>query len=431
MRPLLLPIALCGLLLCCHAAPAETLPPPDITVAADGSGDFTTVEKAVQSIPKDNHQRVVVLIKDGTYKEKVRLDASCVTLRGQSRAGTRIEFPQLNDDYDRTRDDIGRAVVNINGDDAVLENITVVNTANVIGPHEFAVYGTGDRTVIIDSDILSEGADTVSIWHANGGFSYHARCNFRGSVDFVCPRGWCYATDCTFYEMKNTAAVWNDGHFDKDQKFVLHDCKFDGAAGWNLARHHHDAQFYFLDCTFSKTMIDRAPFRVIYPLSATQPTTADTQRNKDLDKTNLWGERAYYSNCHREGGDDYGWFKDNLSAAPGAPTAQQITAAWTFAGKWNPETATGPSIRQIVSSGHQITLEFDGSVTVKGKPRLVLAGGGTATYASGSGSAQLLFDAPPGSGAVQSVDLNGGWIIASQAGAALRPADLALPAPGK
>jgi pectin methylesterase-like acyl-CoA thioesterase len=40
-----------------------------------------------------------VLVKDGLYKEKVRVDAPCVMLSGQSRAGTRIEFPQLMNDF--------------------------------------------------------------------------------------------------------------------------------------------------------------------------------------------------------------------------------------------------------------------------------------------------------------------------------------------
>src|SRR5262249_30180431 len=89
---------------------------PDITVAQDGSGDFKTVQDAIASIPRDNHERIIVLVKDGVYKEKVRVDASCITLRGQSRAGTRIEFPQLMDAFTQHPDDLGRAVLNVRGD---------------------------------------------------------------------------------------------------------------------------------------------------------------------------------------------------------------------------------------------------------------------------------------------------------------------------
>jgi pectinesterase len=413
---------------CCSIVFAGPLPKPDIIVAADGSGDFKTIQAAVASIPKTNTERVVVFIKDGTYHEKIRMDAPFVTLRGQSRSGTRIEFPQLDEDFNKTPDAIGRAVINLNhADDFVLENLTAENTAGVIGPHAFTILGTGDRAVVVNCDVLSHGADTVSFWRGDRGRCYQANCRLEGSVDFVCPRGWCYVTNCSFYEWKDTAAVWHDGSKDKDMKFVLRNCRFDGTNGWYLARHHHDAQFYFLDCRFSKTMIDQPPFRVIYPLDNKTPSASDIQRNKDLDKSNLWGERSYFYNCHRDGGD-YGWFTNNLSAAPGAPTPAQITAAWTFAGKWDPEQTAGPAIRQIKPGAGQIGVGFSESVTVKGKPRLVLDNGRMANYASGSGSDTLVFTITKGEpGVVASVDLNGGAIIASEAGAMIRETDLTLP----
>jgi pectinesterase len=400
---------------------------PDIVVAADGSGQFKTVQQAVESIPKNNRQRTVILIKDGVYHEKVRIDASFVTLRGQSREGTRIEFSQLNDDFTRKPDNLGPAVVNINGSDTVLDNLTVKNTAGIIGPHEFAVYGTGDRVVTTNCDLLSEGADTVSLWCKNNGKYYQARCNLRGAVDFVCPRGWCYIVDSHFFETKDTAAIWHDGSRDKEMKFVLRDCQFDGPNGWYLARHHHDAQFFLLDCTFAKTMIDQPSRRVVYPLDATPPTDADVQRNKSLDSSNIWGERAYYENCHRIGGD-YPWFADNLSTAPGAPKPQQITARWTFADKWDPENKIGPSVRLMQRRDRQFVLTFTEEVTVKGNPRLILEDGTSCRCAGGSGTAILLFEiGPDATEDAKSMDLNGGAIIASQASAFDRHAELALP----
>ena len=414
---------------CRSIVPGGNSPKPDLVVAADGSGDFKTIQAAVASIPKTNTERVVAFIKDGIYKEKIRVDASFVTLRGQSRSGTRVEFPQLDEDFNKTPDAIGRAVINLNqANDFVLENLTAENTAGVIGPHAFTILGSGDRAVVVDCDVVSHGADTVSFWRGDRGRCYQANCRLEGSVDFVCPRGWCYVTNCSFYEMKNTAAVWHDGSKDKDMKFVLRDCRFDGAEGWNLARHHHDAQFYFLDCRFSKTMIDKPPFRVIYPLDGGTPGASDIQRNKDLDKSNLWGERSYFYNCHRDGGD-YAWLTNNLSTATGAPDPAQINAAWTFAGKWNPESTSGPMIQKVSATDGRVALVFNENVTVKGKPRLKLRDGGLANYTSGSGTDTLTFDLPQGAAnEVASVDLNGGAIVASEAAATLRLAQLTLPA---
>lgn len=406
----------------------STPPKPDLVVAADGSGDFKTIQAAVQSISKTNRERIVVFIKDGVYREKVRVDVSFVTLRGESRKGTRIEFPQLNDDFTAKPDDLGRAVINLNrADDFVLENLTAENTAGIIGPHSFTIYGTGDRTVIVDCDVLSHGADTVSLWLGERGRYYHARCNFSGSVDFICPRGWCYVTDCNFYEWKNTAATWHDGSRNQDMKFVLRHCQFDGTNDWVLARHHADAQFYYLDCSFSKTMTDKPPRRVIYPLGNATATEADLKRNKDLDAKNLWGERAYFWNCHREDGD-FDWFTNNLASAESSPKPEQITAAWTFAGKWNPENKSGPAIKEVKTDAGQIKVTFSEGVTVKGKPRLKLRDGNFAGYVSGSGAETLIFNLPKdGANELESVDLNSGAVIATEAAAMMRVAELGLP----
>jgi pectinesterase len=213
----------------------------------------------------------------------------------------------------------------------------------------------------------------------------------------------------------------------KDMKFVLRHCTFDGVDGWVLARHHQDAQFYLLDCTFSRTMIDEPPKRVIYPIGDKPVTEEDVKKNAELDKTNLWGERAYFHNCHRDGGD-YAWHGDNLASASGAPTREQVTAAWTFAGRWDPKKAQGPRVVKVERRDRQIAVTFDEDVTVKGKPRLVFSDGSAAAYASGSGSETLLFaSARSASLELNSLDANGGAIIASQAVDGIRRADVNLP----
>jgi pectinesterase len=426
-RIVLLALLLPALLVPSCSKFAGNLPKPDIVVSADGSGDFKTIQAAIASIPAINRERVVVFVKNGTYREKIRVDASFVTLRGQSRKRTRIEFPQLKDDFVAHPDDLGWAVINLNrANDLVLENLTVENTASTVSAHAFTIAGTGDRTVIVDCDVLSHGGDTVSLGRGERGFYYHARCNFSGSVDFVCPRGWCYVSDCDFYAYKKIAAVWHEGTLNPDMKFVMRNCRFDGATRFALGRHDVDAQFYFLDCKFSAKMRDTPIRRVMYPLNGGLPTEADIRRNADLDNQNIWGARSYFYNCHREGGD-FDWFGNNLSSAPGSPKPEQITAAWTFAGKWDPENESGPKIQQLRVMGRQIALVFSESVTVKGKPRLKMCGGGGANYVSGSGGDKLLFQLASDSGdEVCAVDLNHGAIIACEASAILRPADISL-----
>ena len=46
-----------------------------ITVAADGSGNYKTVQAAFDAIPSNNKSHVLVYVKDGIYKEKLHLDS--------------------------------------------------------------------------------------------------------------------------------------------------------------------------------------------------------------------------------------------------------------------------------------------------------------------------------------------------------------------
>lgn len=435
---------------------AAAVPPlpvaPDIVVAADGRGDFTSIHDAVQSIPRGNRERKIILVKDGVYTEQVRVDAACVTLRGESRAGTRLEFSRANTDRTPGR---GQAVLNLSATahDFVLENFTVQNTHGQLGIHAFAIFGLADRTVLLDADVLSQGNDTLSLWRGRaenqaavdstmpdgtttvwreGGRYYHARLNVRGSVDFICPRGWCFMRDSTITQVnpRATAAIWHDGGNNPDKKFVLRNCTFDGPPDWYLARRHHDAHFYLLDCTFSAAMRDRAPYRVIYPLDGGPPTDADRKRNADYDRTNLHGDRAYYFNSHRTGGD-YAWHRDNLASAPGAPKPEQITAAWTFAHSWDPERTDAP---RVISLRHQaqpdrLLVTFSEVVTVRGHPRLVFANGDVAELLRGSGTNVLEFSSPNAAfgGTLPKLDLHGGAIFSTEAGARVRLATLSIP----
>lgn len=113
-------------------------PMANITVAQDGTGDFSTIAAALASLDPGGKERIVILVRNGVYNEHLAIRRSCVTLRGQSRRGTRIELAltageAMNDPFGP-----GRGVVNIYGDDVTLENLTVANTQTQ-RTHAFAV----------------------------------------------------------------------------------------------------------------------------------------------------------------------------------------------------------------------------------------------------------------------------------------------------
>ena len=54
----------------------------DIIVAKDSSGDFTTVQEAINSIPSNNSSLKIILIKNGIYNEEICIDTDFITLVG-------------------------------------------------------------------------------------------------------------------------------------------------------------------------------------------------------------------------------------------------------------------------------------------------------------------------------------------------------------
>lgn len=75
----------------------KVAPPPAnstrVVVAADGSGDFSTVQGAIDFVPDNHAQRVTIFIKNGNYEEIVffRKKAN-LTFRGQDREGVQVVY---------------------------------------------------------------------------------------------------------------------------------------------------------------------------------------------------------------------------------------------------------------------------------------------------------------------------------------------------
>lgn len=389
-------------LICSDVSAAETL-----TVAKDGSGDFRSIQAAVDSIPNDNVERVVIEIRDGIYNEKLRIDQNCITLRGESRAGTRIAYHLPRTEYDRRYDRLGPGVVNLFGEDIVLENLTVENT-QPNQTHAFAIYGQPNRLILNGCDILGVGGDTLSLWNTAHGMYYHRDCTFRGGVDFVCPRGWCFVRDSRFEPVSTSAALWHDGHMDLDMKFVLRNCEFDGVENFWIGRNHYPSQFYLVDCVFSERMADKPIATVSKPKAGVDP--ADY-------------ERKYFYNCHRTGGD-YAWHVDNLPVEP-----DEITARWTFDGRWDPEATASPRIESVEVAQGQAHVYFSEPLAGPTDCAVVRQDGSRAELLSGMGTRRFLFAGGNVDSAPVRIDCGEGQLEATTATLALRmPATLELPA---
>jgi len=302
----------------------------NVTVAQDGTGDFTTIQAAIDAAPAGLTQPYVIFIKKGTYNEKLYIEKNFITLLGEDRDSTRIVTAELRRIWRETHpSDYGAATINIKDGvtDLTLANLTAVNNFADMYPdvennhdHTMTIRGGSGvtRVIIINCNIIATGGDTLSLWNTDGGMFYHLHCFFEGYVDYVCPRGYCYIEDCDFYGHNNNASIWHDGSGGIDHKLVITDSRFDGIKDFALGRYHKDAAFYLLNCTFSANMRDKDIYYV--------ENTVIPQ----------WGKRVYYYNCHKTNGD-YPWHKDNLYLASDTLNPEDVTSLWTFKNQWNPE----------------------------------------------------------------------------------------------
>jgi len=312
-----------------------------IVVDQQGRGDFLSIQAALNSLQNDSIATRIIYIKKGVYTEKIFIKKNNIILEGEDRGATIISQSIARDEWRCAhKDDWGVATINLNGLDIVFKNLTIENEYGFLHQtdvvincgitdsmytktvrrdgHQMAVRSFATtRLAFINCTIMAYGGDTVSPWNVTEGMFYFKDCRMEGGVDFFCPRGWSWAENCEFYAYTGPASIWHDGSGHEDSKTVLMNCHFMGYKGFLLGRYHKDAQFYLINCHFDKNMADKPIYRV--------PTNNIIQ----------WGERVYYYNCHRTGGD-YSWFADNLTTSKTHSAISDITIQWLFGNRWNP-----------------------------------------------------------------------------------------------
>jgi unsaturated rhamnogalacturonyl hydrolase len=306
-----------------HIVPLRLSSPAFIRVEQDGSGDFSHIQDAIDSLDGSDAP-AIILIGAGVFEEQLFITRDHITLVGAGRDKTIIKTTLLRADWRASHDDDwGAATVNIKASDITFMRLSVLNDYGIVhgdNSHQFAMrLMDGTRIITEDSTFIAGGADTVSLWNKEDGMYYHRRAWFEGYTDFVCPRGWSYITDSEFFSRGGAATIWHDGSLHESQKMVIKNSSFDGVEGFILGRRQYDAQYYLINDRFSDTMADIPIFRVSYD---------DPSQNRP----NLWGDRYYFFGSVKEG-QPFAWLEDNISSE-----VADITPVMTFEGRWDPET---------------------------------------------------------------------------------------------
>jgi pectinesterase len=181
----------------------------DFTVAADGSGDFKTVQEAINAVPDFRKNRTTILIRNGVYKEKITLAGTKtnVALIGEDSARTILTY----DDYASKKNRFGEAIgttgsssMYIFGEDFSAENITFQNSAGPVG-QAVAARVDGDRVRFTRCRFL--GFQDTLYPHGDRSRQYYKDCYIEGTVDFIF--GWSTAVfeNCTIFCKGNSGYV--------------------------------------------------------------------------------------------------------------------------------------------------------------------------------------------------------------------------------
>ena len=149
-----------------------------LVVAADGSGDFCTVQGAIDFVPLGNTRPRLISIRPGVYPEMVYIGSRrpFLTLRGADRDGCVIAFPN-NNNFNAGNN---RAMVAIDANDVSLEFLTLHNTTPRGGSQAEALRGNG-RRVMLDRVTLRSFQDTL-LWN---GALFVTDSLIEGDVDFM------------------------------------------------------------------------------------------------------------------------------------------------------------------------------------------------------------------------------------------------------
>ncbi len=128
-------------------------------VAADGSGDFCTVQAAIDRVPAGNKDPVTITVKPGVYNEIVYVPSNkpFVTVRGADRDASVIQYANNNNMNPST---LGRTVFGVDAPDFTLENITIRNTTPK-GGSQAEAFRANNQRVLLNRVSLYSYQDTL------------------------------------------------------------------------------------------------------------------------------------------------------------------------------------------------------------------------------------------------------------------------------
>lgn len=232
MKKRLLKYSFIALVFTCLISSAVFAGDYDFVVAPDGTGDFRTVQEAINAVPDFRKNETVIFIKKGIYKEKLVLAGSKtnVFFKGEDRESTILTFEDYASKKNRFGEEIGTTGSTsffVFGDGFRAESITFENSSGPVGQ---AVAVRVDGDMVAFTNCRFSGFQDTLYPHGEKSRQYYRDCIIEGTVDFIF--GWSTAVfdHCTIVCKDHgfvTAPSTNEG---TAFGFVFLDCKITGTA---------------------------------------------------------------------------------------------------------------------------------------------------------------------------------------------------------
>ena len=195
-----------------------------MTVAQDGSGDYKSIQDAVNHTKAFPNKRITIVIKNGTYNEKVKVHEwnNLLSLVGESRDGVVIAYDDHFKKIDRGRNSTFHTpTFLVEGDDFRGENLTIKNTAGPVG-QAIALAVNADRVVFRNSGFFGF-QDTVYLTGENKR-AYFQDCYVEGTTDFIFGRATAVFESCRLHAKKNSYITAASTPRSADYGFVFIGC---------------------------------------------------------------------------------------------------------------------------------------------------------------------------------------------------------------
>ena len=224
----------------------------EITVSTDGSGNYTTIQQAIDACKAFPDQRITIYLKKGVYREKVVIP-SCnnkISIIGENPENTIIVYNDYFNKINRGRNSTFYTyTLLVDADDFYAENLTIMNDAGPVG-QAVALQVSGDRCVFRNCRIMGN-QDTLYTDGLNARH-YFEGCYIEGTTDFIFGSATALFNNCIICSKSDSYITAASTPAGKSFGYVFQNCKLTAEDGINkvyLGRPWRDfAKVVFLNC---------------------------------------------------------------------------------------------------------------------------------------------------------------------------------------